>query len=82
MGRTIEGVTRSLSQQYDALDRLIGELYPDGEQMSYLYDGGGNPEEVKGSGPAGSTPFSPGRPPRSPRVSGRPAGCPPRGRRR
>ncbi len=57
MERAIEGVSRNVSRQYDALDRLIGELYPDGEQVSYRYDGGGNLDAVEGSGPGGSASY-------------------------
>ncbi|MFH1148328.1 MAG: toxin TcdB middle/N-terminal domain-containing protein, partial [Pseudomonadota bacterium] len=38
--RIVDGTAYSVRTAYDALGRVIGITYPDGEQVSYLYEGG------------------------------------------
>jgi RHS repeat-associated protein len=47
--RTIDGISRTVSFEYDALSRVVKETYPDGEIVTCTYNGGGMLESVIGA---------------------------------
>jgi RHS repeat-associated protein len=49
--QTIAGLTRTKKLDYNGLDQVITQTYPDSEVVNYIYDNGGNIAKLSGAAP-------------------------------